>query len=224
MAQRITYTTDDGVIIAGEWTVAPTMIGAAVLIHMMPATRSSWTLLEGALSKRGIGSLAIDLRGHGESVETNDGTKIDYRKFSDDEHQSSVFDVAGAVEWIRKRGIDVSRIVLIGASVGANLAVRELASEPRLRGAVLLSPGEAYNGMNVREDAQNLLPDQGVFITSSEDDMESYAASRALYDEAPVTLKTFVPYKKSGHGTNMFSTDPALTEKIAEWLLEAIRG
>lgn len=222
MPERITYTTDDGVKIVGDWTAAPTMIGAVVFLHMMPANRSSWAGCVRSLTKRGIGALAIDLRGHGESTVRDDGTKLDYRQFTDDEHQSSIWDVSGAVDWLKGRGIPLDRIVLMGASIGADLAIRELAEEPRMAGAVLLSPG-IYRGMDASIDVKDLLPDHALTVVVSEDDNESYAISKKMYDGAPVIRKTLLPYQTAGHGTNILSADSGLVEKLAKWIESIIR-
>lgn len=224
MPERITLTTADDVVIVGDWVPATRVIGAAVLLHMMSETRGSWAPVQEALAKRNIASLAIDLRGHGESMQTIDGETVDYQKFSDDDHQTSILDAAAAVAWVRTRGVDLNRIALAGASIGANLALLELTEEPHLTGAVLLSPGSDYRGFRALEDAQNMIPEQRLVIVSSEDDAESFGSSKTLYDQAPVEIKTFVPYKNAGHGTAMFKADPALPEKIAEWIAEMIHG
>jgi alpha-beta hydrolase superfamily lysophospholipase len=224
MAERITYTTEDDVIIVGDWTTAPTMLGAVVLLHMMPATRTSWAIVERELAKRGVASLAIDLRGHGDSTQTTDQQTLDYREFEDDEHQASILDVVGAVDWVRKRGLDRERIALAGASIGANLALQMLTDEPKLPGAVLLSPGADYHGVKALEDVQNVLPHQALYVVSSEDDTQSFADSRKLFDAAPTTNKVFVPYKNAGHGTNMFATDRKLIDNVCQWLADVIRA
>ena len=224
MAERIALTTADGVNLIGTWSHAPTVHGAAVLLHAMPETRASWITLQAVLAKHEIASLAIDLRGHGESIQTVEGEKLDYRSFTDEEHQGSLWDVMAAVEWVRKRGLDRERIVLGGASIGANLAVKMLAEEPLLAGAFLLSSGGDYHGLKVLEDAQALLPEQQLLIVSAEDDPQSFPDSKKLYESAPVEQKQFLPYAAGGHGTHLLKADPSLIEKIAGWTKNAIRG
>lgn len=223
MAERITYTTDDEVIIVGDWYPTPTVLGAVVLLHMMPETRTSWALLARELAKRNIASLAIDLRGHGESTASKGGAKLDYQQFEDDEHQASSFDVSGAIEWLRGRNLDLPRIAVGGASFGADLALQALVSEPRLSGAFLVSPGD-YRGFKPADMAGDVLPHQALYIVTSEDDAESFGPSKQLYDAAVSTQKTFVPYKSGGHGTALFATDKSLLGKLAEWTAQVVRG
>ncbi len=224
MAERIVLTTVDDVKIIGDWTAAPTTVGAVLLLHMMPDTRGSWSDFARALVKRGIASLAIDLRGHGESTATTDGDTIDFREFTDEDHQISMFDVREALSWLRTRGLERERIAVGGASFGANLALRLLTEEPRLPGAMLLSPGADYHGVKALEDAQNLGPYQALFIGASEDDSESFTCGSTLYADAPVENKTFVPYKTGGHGMRLFTSDPALIDKAADWFEKIIKG
>ena len=211
-------------MIVGDWSPAPTILGAALLLHMMPETRASWAPFQRALAKRGIGSLAIDMRGHGESTETEDGDTVDYREFEDSDHQSSALDAAAAIDWIRTRRVDLDRIAVGGASFGANLAIQLLTDFPRMPGAMILSPGEDYHGLFAFDDAENLHLEQALFIVAAEDDQKSFADSKKLFADAPTERKQFVPYKNAGHGTAIFKIDPQLMEKAADWFAEIIKG
>ncbi len=222
MAEKISFNTDDGVKIVGDWQSAPTILGALALFHMMPETRMSWMPVQRSCAKFNLASLAIDLRGHGDSKETTDDTTIDYHTFTDEEHQSTYADVMAAVGWIKKRGIDKRRIVLGGASYGANLALQFLASDPLLPGAVLLSPSLDYHGIETEESMRDLTYNQSVFIAASQEDKNSFADSKKLFDLAPCQNKIFVPYKGAGHGTSMFAYDRELPEKIVAWAASLI--
>ena len=222
MADRITLTTADDMNIVGDWVPSPRMIGVAILLHMMPETRSSWSAVQLAMSRKGIASLAIDLRGHGDSVATTDGFALDYRQFTDEDHATSIDDVRAAIDWVKKRGVEISRIVLVGASIGANLAINELTDEPHIAGAVLLSPGEDYHGVEGLSDIEYLQPDHQIVIVAAEDDPDAFGASRKMYNLACSTKKTFVPYTSGGHGTNMLKSDPSLAEKIADWCVAMV--
>ncbi|MDQ7814887.1 MAG: alpha/beta fold hydrolase [Patescibacteria group bacterium] len=217
MAEKINLKTYDDVRLVGDWQSAPTILGAMVLLHMMPETRLSWLSVQRACVKLSLASLAIDMRGHGDSVETSDGGKIDYRNFSSEEHQSTYGDVVSAVDWVRGRGIDRRRIILGGASYGANLALQFLASDPMLPGAVLLSPSLNYHGIETEDHVRNLTYNQSLFIASSLEDKQSYDDSKKLFDMAACENKIFVPYKGAGHGTSMFAYDRELPEKIVAW-------
>lgn len=225
MAERITYTTNDGVQIVGDWLAAPTTTGAVILLHMMPANRKAWADFQPALAKRGIASLAIDMRGHGDSTVGPEKATIDFKKFSDEEHQSALLDVIGAFEWLQRRGFERPRIALAGASFGANLALQFLGEEPLVSGAALFSPGRNYKGTNAVSDAGAILPHQSLWIAASEgDDQESFECAKEVLEEAPCDRKIFIPLKNAGHGNAILGNQPQLVDRLADWLKETIQG
>lgn len=225
MPERVSFETNDGVQIVGDWVAAPTTLGAVILIHMMPANRRSWADFQVSLAKRGLASLAIDLRGHGESTVGPEGSAIDFKNFTDAEHQSSLLDVIAAYQWLTRRGFEKQRIALVGASIGANLAAQFLLEEPGVPGAALLSPGRNYRGTNIVNDIRSVLPEQSVWIAASEgDDQISFEASREAHDIASCNRKTLIPLKAAGHGTAMLVSHPEVGEQLADWLKETTQG
>jgi alpha-beta hydrolase superfamily lysophospholipase len=224
MSQRIECLSDDGVKVVGAWVTAPTTIGAVVLLHMYPATKESWAAFQPVLARRGIASLAIDLRGHGESVATTGGASLDYRSFSDEETRSSINDVRAAYDWIRDRGIDEDRIAAAGASIGANLALKFLSEEPHVPAAILLSPGLNYHGIDVMEFVDYVAPHQSVRIIASRgDDDDSVSASAEIVKQLFSEEKEFIRLENAGHGTKMFDSDAALMGQMADWLRDRIQ-
>jgi len=224
MPERITYATGDKVTIVGDWYTAPTMIGAMLLVPMMRETRSSWVGLQRSLAKVGIASLAIDLRGHGESVQGWQGARLDYRTFEDADHQASISDVFTGLEWIKARGIGADRLGVGGASFGANLALRMLVEDPGIICGVALSCGSNYRGTNATEYARGLMYGQSLFLAASEEDKESFGDTKAVFETAVCEKKVFLPYKGAGHGTDMLRRDAALNDKIADWVWNTFRG
>lgn len=223
MPERITFKTADNVEIVGDWVTSPTTSGAVVLLHMFPSARHSWAAVQAALARRGLASLAIDLRGHGESTRGPGGAQLDFQKFKEDEHASSIEDVRAAVEWIRGRGIERTRIAIAGASIGANLALEFLASDPQTPAAVLLSPGENYHGVTTLDVAEDVLPHQAVWMAASAGDDDGSARTvDALEQKLAVEQKTIERLRGAGHGNKMFEADTGLMDRMADWLRDRI--
>lgn len=223
MAERIVFPTRDGIDLAADWVTAPTTMGAVILIHAMPATRQSWAAFQRVLARRGLASLAFDLRGHGESTHARDGSVLDFKKFAPNQQSNSIEDVQTAFTWVRRRGVEPSRIALAGASIGANLALQFLAEEPQIPAAALLSPGIEYQGVNALEFAPNILPHQAVWMAgSSGDDDESAQAVKALDGMLKIERKAIEKPQQAGHATALFESDPAMMDRIADWLHEQI--
>lgn len=222
MREGVTFQTDDGVTIVGDWyAVVKNDAPAVLLLHMMPATKESWRDFAAKLAEAGFSALAIDLRGHGESTKQGPKT-LDYRRFADAEHQASRQDVKAALEFLRtEKGVPVSRIGLAGASIGANLALQALTDYPELKGAILLSPGLNYRGIETEPLIGRVGLEQAVFFVASRDDVESVDATQQLYDLAQ-TKKDILLYDAAGHGTTMLVKEPALEDRFITWLKEVL--
>lgn len=216
--ERAVFQTKDHVVVVGDFLNAPDAKRAVLLLHMMPADRKSWINLQEALRDRGISSLAIDLRGHGESV-VQDGRRLDYHAFTDAEHQAKMEDVRAAMFWLRSRGFDAPHIALVGASIGANLALNMAAENSAIPAVALLSPGENFRGLTTYDAAGRLRPEQSLWAAASQgDDQENFDAAQEIIRRAPSKEKLFQPFTSAGHGTNMFGSHPKLTEELAQWL------
>lgn len=219
MTEQVTLPTTDGVTIVGDLyrpTTSPR--GGALLLHMMPATKTSWQAFAKTLTEQGYLVLAIDLRGHGQS--TNLGPVIlDYRTFSDAEHQASIADVETALAWLTsEHRLQWNQIGLVGASIGANLALEAMANHHELAWGVLLSPGLDYHGLMTEPLIVKIMPPQRLYLAASDDDLYSYQTIDQLAQvaPAPVTLKKL---SGAGHGTLMFERQPKFQEEVVNWIV-----
>ena len=105
-----------------------------LLLHMLGGKRSDWndTGLIDTLNAEGYATLTLDLRGHGDSI-----AQVDWALAEED--------INVVWEWFTSQPeIDPANSVIIGASIGSNLALRTAASQPTVQAAVLLSPGLNY--------------------------------------------------------------------------------
>jgi pimeloyl-ACP methyl ester carboxylesterase len=210
--ETVKFKTKDGIEVVGDYYEAPDSRGA-LLLHMMPATRKSWTAFAPKLQQAGFKVLAIDLRGHGESQGGPNG----YQKFSDEEHQASRLDVEAGAAFLKEKG--VAKLYLVGASIGANLALRYLAEHPDIKSAVLLSPGLDYRGVITDELVGKLKDNQAVYGIASEDDKYSFDTVKKLFEGIAISDKRAVRYfKNAGHGTEIFEKEPQFMGEIVEWL------
>ncbi len=213
----VEFTTADGVEIHGLLREAGDRRRWALLLHMMPATKESYGPLMEALSSRGVSSLAIDFRGHGESVHGAHGP-LDYKTFSHEEHQAKIRDVEAAVAYLEKhQGAATARIVLVGASIGANLALQYAAAHADVPGVVALSPGLNYRDIATMPLVQSLTRDRHLFLAGSSDDDISGPAVEKLAERslAQTDVKLFTD---AGHATRMFEKHPAFIDEIAAWV------
>lgn len=216
----VSFTTDDGVRIAADYRRAEGNY-AAILLHMMPADRKSYRGIAAKLENNGISSLAIDLRGHGESS----GGPTGYENFSDEDHQKSIKDVEAASKFLAEKGFDKAHQFLVGASIGANLALQFLVENEEVPAAVLLSPGLDYRGIKTEPLITRVGKGKFLLIAASEDDAGRADMARELYNKVPQGANaTLLVYKNAGHGTAMFGKEtPDLEEEIIRFLLRAAK-
>jgi len=214
----IFLTTKDGVKIAANLYEAENPVGWLVLTHMMPAAKESWRSFAAELQKYGYESIAVDLRGHGESEAGPDG----FLKFSDSEHQKSIMDLESAVDYlIKNRGERAApnKISFIGASIGANLSLQYISEHREFKTAVLLSAGLNYRGIKTKSLVKNLKAGQKVFFVSSQDNGENVEENQKLYDLTPAAVEKKIKiYETGGHGTDILKNQPKLMRLIIDFI------
>ena len=221
--RAVTLKTEDGCRIAGLFGGVESPRGWVLFLHMMPAAKESWGELTERFGKEGWATLAIDLRGHGES----EGGPEGYKQFSDEGHKASRHDVKAAVEFLESEGAELEKTVVVGASIGANLALQYLADNKKVRAAALLSAGLNYHGVNGEVAAERLEGGQRVLLVAARDDERAGGAAdrqaQTLYEEMPIDVdKNIIIYERGGHGTDMLKTEelPDLTEAIIAFARE----
>ena len=218
---RVEIETSDGITIIGTMVrisgVEPRP--ACLLVHQVGSDRSVYAEFQQKLLEAGINSLAIDMRGHGES--TQDGN-LDYEDFRREQWAECQNDIKAGLDFLRDaEGVNPSGIGIVGASIGANLAVVETADEmaenidnsPTC--LVLLSPGTDYHGIQPLQRAHDLerIP---VYIASAEEDRQSYRGSQSLSQAA--RGGELFSYPGSDHGTGLFDANPDFMAELVDWL------
>ncbi len=220
--EEVSFSTVDNVRIQGDWYSSPNPNGKAViLLHMMNRDKSSWIDFASFLSTKGFDVLAIDLRGHGNSIYQEDKF-LDYKLFTNAEHQASINDVSAALDFIEQNKKNTrNNIFLVGASIGANLALQSLQMNPEIKRAVLMSPGLDYRGIKLDNIIQDLSSEQSVMMLSSKVDTYSTESIIKLEKLIPASVRYIaLTNLNKGHGTDMFQTEPDLDTRIVDWLLE----
>lgn len=213
LTDHVTITAEDGLRLSGMFKSVPSPRTFVLLLHMMPATKESYAAFAEKLAAAGVASLAIDFRGHGKSAGGPDG----YRRFSDTEHQEKMKDVEAGVRFLKSKGAATSTLVLVGASIGANLALQYTAAHPDVPAVVALSPGLNYRGVLATPAVTGLKRSQQLYLAASRDDSESDAAVEKLA-EISLARTTVKHFDRAGHGTTMFEQKPEFMDELVEWI------
>jgi dienelactone hydrolase len=185
----------DGWVLVGEWRApaSETPVPAALLLHRAAGSREEYADLASALASRGVASLRLDLRAHGES----DGLG----RFEEPSGE---------------------RVAVVGASYSGEAIGEALrAGGDRAAAYVLLSPGSlstesiaavdssgaSWLFIRTSEEGEVSLP----FIDAVFDELAAKSRS------AEVRVVPGV-----GHATGIFDEHPFMIEEIADWLAERL--
>lgn len=209
--QRVTIRADDGAMLSAMWyEPASRPAPAVILVHMLDRSRRDWDALGHRLAGDGIGALAIDLRGHGESQRyaVPDGS-------ADAGHAVMVLDVKAARRYLASRGdVQQGRVGIAGASLGANLAVLAAAADPSLASIVLLSPSIDYRGLRIDQTIRKI--GRPILLVSGADDPYATRSARELH-KAGGGPRELHAIERGGHGTTLLSRDEYLAGTLVDW-------
>jgi len=180
---KVTFPTVDGLMIMASWSIPPNVQGrvpVVILIHHFQNNnhlyddRTQWFGIFDEFLSQGYGVLAIDLRGHGESL-----FGISPRNMTTQDLESMIFDVAAAVSWLKHRSdIDPSRIAVVGGNIGANIAYVSSGVFREVRTAIALSPLITNPPTLIGENIPRFAPHSILFMASSSDDRAIDAVNR----------------------------------------------
>ncbi len=203
--RRITIATADGETLVGTFYPPPDSPAAGVLLlHMLGHRKEDWAQFATRLQETGYGVLALDLRGHGES-----GGERNWTSMPDDVQRAWTTLVA-------QPEVDRERTGIVGADIGANLALLAAGEEAEVRAVVLLSPGLDYHGIRT-EEAMTAYGARPLLVVASQEDTYAATSAQALValaqGPAAITL-----YTNAGHGTDMFGPQPDLVDLLLSWL------
>ncbi len=222
--ERVAFESD-GWRLVGEWRAPPSAapLAAVLLLHRAAGSREEYSELAGALASRGVASLRLDLRAHGESVDLGrfEEPFAENRRLLEGTHR----DVGAALRWLEGRPeVDGKRLGAVGASYSGEAIGEALRSTGRSAAAyVLLSPGSFSDESIAAVDASGA---SWFFVRTSEEDEVSLPFIDAVFDELAARSRSaeirIVP--GTGHATGILDEHPSVVEEIAEWLAARLAG
>lgn len=204
------FMTEDAKTIAYSYYENPEAKFGVVLLHMLDRDRHDWDNFAKVLQMAGYNVLTIDFRGHSNSTK---GWK--WRAFSDRDFQSMTLDVKGATDFLAQKNI--TNVILIGASIGANTALNYGVDAKNVRAIVLLSPGLDYRTVRVLDSAEK--NNKPTLLIASKADLYAWTTSQQIYELAKNKTKDYQYYEDAGHGTDIFKKEKA-DLYIADWLMQ----
>lgn len=179
-----------------------------LLLHMLGGSKADWNAFAKELQKQGYAVLALDLRGYGSSAKPEDWAK-------------APDDVKAAWQVLTARPeVDRFRSGIVGASIGANLALIVGGDDTNVTAVVALSPGLDFHGL-APSAAMPGFAERPVLLVASRDDAYSFSSIESL-DKLSISSET-LKLETAGHGTAMLTGDATLSGKLIEWLNKNVR-
>ena len=209
----VALTTADGVPIKGDY-YRPVVESApaVVLVHGSGRERSAWGIFAWRLMEQGVATLAIDLRGAGES-----GGEID--------DQNKVEDVAAAVAFLTAQAeVDPHNVFIIGANDGSWWALDYAARHPEIRAVALITPGIRYD----KAFLEQVMADYGerpifIAVSDSEENHDENAVKTAkLLDKLASGPHELIVLHDYGWGTGLLMQENGLAPKLLAWLQQSL--
>jgi alpha-beta hydrolase superfamily lysophospholipase len=177
-----------------------------VLLHDQGRTSADWRLFADKLATKGYRVITVNLRGHGESASIMDATEPDWAAMTQD--------VASAIAYLRKKG--ATRVSMVGAGLGANLAVDVASRDTSVTSVVLLSPGLNIKGYKPSQTVA-AYGQRPMLLAAGMDD--AIASNTVKYLERQAKgQKRAVYLSGSQSGADLLEGHPELEDGVLAWL------
>ncbi|MCA8920357.1 MAG: alpha/beta fold hydrolase [Planctomycetes bacterium] len=215
-AEEVEFKASDGVALSGTLTLTDAKAPTVLCLPMYRSERSAYAPLVKELTAKGLNVFAIDLRGHGKSspelaekVEARDPALFN----------AMHLDVAAALEVLEAKGLDLTRVAVVGASVGCSVAIDASTRHPKaFKAMVLLTPGANYLGVDSLAHAKTWQGLPTWIVTSEEEADGARPVFEALDAKSDEVMFQVVKNRTGIHGTRAFGKVPGLEPKLATWL------
>ncbi len=205
----ITLAAPDGASLIADFHPAGADTAPVIItLHMLNSDRSAWAPLIPDLHAADYALLNIDMRGHGAS----DGPR---------DWDAAIADLDLWISWLlEQEHLGEDGLVMLGASIGANVALIACAEAENCRGAIALSPGLDYRGVKPEAALVDGLADRSALLVASHADASSSTAIRQMFLNARGDVSARL-YRGRAHGTRLFDSDyESLSGLILHWLAE----
>ena len=118
-------------------------------------------------------------------------------------------------------GTSPDAIGVVGASLGANLALLAAAEQPLVRAVAAISPSLDYRGLRVNADVMRKLDGRGVWFAASSEDPFSLRTLKELTSDESLPGDQQLS-SVAAHGTNLLTADKDLTRALVDWLRQRL--
>lgn len=211
--QSVTLNTSDGWALSAVYKAPAEGARTVILLPDLGKDKTAFTKLAASLNRAGYGYVALDLRGHGQSI-----NKGEYASFAreglDNEFNKMPRDVDAAVSFLQKKGIAAADMVLLGCGLGANVAAKSVTFTPDIGSLGLISP--TANTRDVLTIPAMRLYQGNVMIAASADEKKTFLEASVIRNVAYLTAENA---GKEGTITFLTAYDLSSHEMLDKYLI-----
>lgn len=215
----VSFKTPDGFTIFAAWFTSNRQTGrrpAVVLIHPYDQNLGIWIPFVPDLTDAGYHVLAYDVRGHGRSTFHNE-VYFPRSRFQIEDLNRMPLDVEGAVGWMKRRAdVDATRIGLVGAALGANIAYVSSGTNADVKTSVVISlVTRLRQDVLLGTDVPDFKP-RSILYMASHGDGYTFTSSELLArgTQQPVRV---IGYQGTANGLALLD-NPVARAEILLWL------
>jgi pimeloyl-ACP methyl ester carboxylesterase len=189
---------------------APAPVPAVLLLHGFNEDRSVWKDFSKQLLNHGWAVMALDSRGHGDSKRKNNLAIQASPDWRTNPHELPQ-DLDPALDWLKSRPrIDGRKIVVIGADIGANLALIASGRFPEVRTVVAIDP-KLSESLALAGSALDFHPRSALIV------VPNAAEGDRIKAEVKAPSRVLVA---SHAGTSQWLADKQVADAVFQWLSE----
>jgi len=220
-SQEISYDSSAWVIYGTLYSAKETPKRMIVLVPGLGTTRDSYSQsfivrLHDQIPDALV--LAIDPRGHGKSTNLGDWRSLDTAAFQD-----MRTDVMNSKKYIVEKYPTVKQLYVVGASMGSTAAIMAAAREKSITKVVMLSPGMAFNKIDISGSDGIGGYDQPLLVVASSGDAYSAQAAQQILDMTSESQTTLKIYPGSAHGTALFDATQGTDDPVDSVILDFLK-
>ena len=210
----VSLATKDGWTLSARYLAAKPQHRTVVLLHDLGKNKEAFSALQTALSNAGMGYLALDLRGYGQSVGKGKASSF-AREGVDNPFNKMTRDVDAAMEFLHKKGVKNEDICLLGAGLGANVAAKSTTFWPEVAQVALISP--TANKRDVLTIPAMRVYKGNVLVAAAAADKKMFLEASVIRNVAYLTTGT-----ENGKVTFLTAYDKTSHEMLDRYLIPAV--
>lgn len=223
--EAVEFQTSDGWTIVGRYSASKEEDQLTfILLHDGRGRMQNWYHFARKMAARGVGYLAIDMRGHGASIKAPPGKPASWREFivtkRDNPYEDIREDIAAAAKFLEEKGVPPEAVAIGGADLGASVGLKYAALHPEIAMVFVISAGMSYRDIPT-VNAVRAYKDRPILFVVGDDDRKAVAETAILYQFAKQSVgeqnATLIQAPR-GHGTRVLYYNKGVMDQILEWI------